>query len=142
MKRTLTTVRYQEPDACTMNISMKRPLIVTAVVSSCVTSLAFWAIGMPPQSPSTVKLENDRVKISEVLYQPGVPRERYIRPTDQVIVFLDESRYERIDSQTKEKTIRQRKPGEVIWHDKGEDAPVLTNLGKTPYRTLVIEIKK
>ena len=89
-----------------------------------------------------LKLENDRVKITEVLYQPGVPRERYIRPTDQVIVFLDESRYERIDSQTKEKTIRQRKAGEVIWHDKGEDAPVLTNLGQTPYRTLVIELKK
>jgi hypothetical protein len=89
-----------------------------------------------------LKLENDRVKISEVLYQPGVRRERYIRPTDQVIVFLDESRYERIDSQTKEKTIRQRKAGEVIWHDKGEDAPVLINLGNTPYRTLVIELKK
>jgi len=88
-----------------------------------------------------LKLENDRVKITEILYQPGVPRERYIRPTDQVIVFLDESRYERIDSQTKEKTIRQRKAGEVIWHDKGEDAPVLTNLGQTPYRTLVIELK-
>jgi hypothetical protein len=97
---------------------------------------------MPQQPSSTVKLENDRVKISEVLYQPGVPRERYIRPTDQVIVFLDQSRYERTDSQTKEKTIRERKPGDVLWHDKGEDAPVLINLGKTPYRTLVIEIKK
>ena len=126
-----------------MIIIMKRQLMLTAAVSSCVTSLAFWAIGMPQQSASsTVKLENDRVKISEVLYQPGVPRERYVRPTDQVIVFLDESRYERTDSQTKEKTIRQRKPGEVIWHDKGEDAPVLVNLGKAPYRTLVIELKK
>jgi hypothetical protein len=122
---------------------MKRHLILSAVLSSCVTCLAFWAVGMPQQSSnSTVKLENDRVKISEVLYRPGVPRERYIRPTDQVIVFLDESRYQRTDSQTKEKTIRERKPGEVIWHDKGEDAPVLVNLGKTPYRTLVIELKK
>jgi hypothetical protein len=125
-----------------MIISMKRSLVLTAVLSSMVTSLAFWAIGMPQQIPSTVKLENPRVKISEVVYQPGVPRERYIRPTDQVIVFLDESRYERTDSQTKEKTIRERKSGDVIWHDKGEDAPVLINLGKTPYRTLVIEIKK
>jgi hypothetical protein len=30
----------------------------------------------------------------------------------------------------------------VIWHDKGEDAPVLVNLGTKPYRTLVIELKK
>ena len=58
-----------------------------------------------------------------------------------LIVFLDESRYERTDSKTKEKTIRERKSGEVIWHDKGEDAPVLVNLGKKPYRTLVIEVK-
>src|SRR5687767_1327883 len=130
MVRTLSTVRFEERIACTMIISMKRSLILTAVLSSLVTSLAFWAIGMPPQTTaSTVKLENDRVKVSEVVYQPGVPRERYIRPTDQVIVFLNESRYERTDSKTKEKTIRERKPGEVIWHDKGEDAPVLVNLG-------------
>ena len=91
--------------------------------------------------PSKVKLENAKVKVTEVTYEPGVPRERYIRPTDQVIVFLDDSRYERTDSKTKEKTIRERKSGEVIWHDKGEDAPVLINLGKTPYRTLTIELK-
>jgi hypothetical protein len=105
------------------------------------TALVTWTMAMQTQQ-TTLKLENDRVKVTEVVYQPGVPRERYIRPTDQVIVFLDESRYERTDSQTKEKTIRQRKSGEVIWHDKGEDAPVLINLGKTPYRTLVIELKK
>ena len=89
----------------------------------------------------TVKLENPKVRVKEVIYEPGQPRERYIRPTDQVIVFLDESKYERIDSATKEKTIRNRKSGEVIWHDKGEDAPVLKNLGTKPYRTLVIELK-
>lgn len=85
-------------------------------------------------------LENKRVKVTEVIYEPGVPRERYIRPTDQIIVFLDDCRYERIDSKTGEKTVRVRKSGEVIWHDRGEDAPRLTNLGPRPYRTLVIEL--
>jgi hypothetical protein len=75
------------------------------------------------------------------VYEPGVPRERYIRPTDQVIVFLDDCRYERTDSTTGEKTVRERKAGDVIAHDRGEDAPVLRNLGAKPYRTLVIEIK-
>ncbi|MBY0508485.1 MAG: hypothetical protein K2X03_31530 [Bryobacteraceae bacterium] len=88
-----------------------------------------------------VVLENRRITASEVIYQPGVPREPYIRPTDQVIVFLDECRYERTDTRTKEKTIRQRKQGEVIWHDKGEDAPQLVNLGSKPFRTLVLELK-
>lgn len=86
-------------------------------------------------------LENKRVTASEVVYEPGQPREPYIRPTDQVIVFLDECSYERTDSKTKEKTIRKRKQGEVIWHDKGEDAPQLVNLGTKPFRTLVIELK-
>lgn len=89
-----------------------------------------------------IKLENARVRVSEVLHEPGIPRERYIRPTDQVIVFLDDCRYERIDSKTGEKTIRERKSGDVIWHDRGEDAPVLVNAGQKPYRTLVVEFKR
>jgi hypothetical protein len=89
-----------------------------------------------------VLIENTRVRVSEVTYDPGVPRARYIRPTDQVIVFLDECQYERTDSRTGEKTVRQRKPGEVIWHDRAEDAPVLVNKGAKAYRTLVIELKE
>jgi hypothetical protein len=87
------------------------------------------------------KLENQRVKVSEVIYEPGAPREPYIRPTDQIIVFLDDCKYERTDSKTHEKTTRERKSGDVIWHNKGEDAPVLVNLGALAYRTLVIEFK-
>jgi hypothetical protein len=119
---------------------MTRPLVLTAVLSSSLTGLAFWAAGMA-KLQSTVKLENKRVKVTEVVYEPGVARERYIRPTDQVIVFLDDSRYERTDSKTHEKIVRERKAGEVIWHDKGEDAPVLINLKPKAYRTLVIELK-
>lgn len=88
-----------------------------------------------------IALENPKVRVTEVTYEPGVPRERYIRPTDQVIVFLDDCKYERLDSVTKEKTVRQRKSGEAIWHDRSEDAPRLTNLGSKAYRTLVIELK-
>ena len=119
---------------------MKKLLVLTAAASSALTVLALWAMGWAAL-PSKVKLENAKVKVSEVAYLPGVPRDRYIRPTDQVIVFLDDCKYERIDSQTKEKTVRERKSGDVIWHDKGEDAPVLTNLGTKPYRTLTIELK-
>jgi len=119
---------------------MKKWMCLIAAASSALTLLAVWGISFAAV-PSTVKLENARVRISEVVYAPGVPRERYIRSTDQVIVFLDDCRYERTDSETKEKTIRERKSCEVIWHNKGEDAPVLINLGSKPYRTLVIELK-
>ena len=119
---------------------MKKRIIVTAAISSALTLLAVWGMGWATL-PSKVTLENARVKVTEVTYLPGTPREPYIRAHDQVIVFLDDSRYERLDSKTKEKTIRERKSGEVIWHDKGEDAPQLTNLGGKPYRTLVVELK-
>ena len=88
-----------------------------------------------------VVLENVRARVSEVTYEPGKPRDRYIRPTDQIIVFHDDCEYERTDSKTGQKTIRKRKAGETIWHDRSEDAPVLKNLGSKSYRTLVIELK-
>jgi hypothetical protein len=119
---------------------MKKWMCLVAAASSALTLVAVWGLSFATV-PSTVKLENARVRISEVIYAPGVPRERYIRPTDQAIVFLDDCRYERTDSETNEKSIRERKSGEVIWHNKGEDAPVLINLGSKPYRTLVIELK-
>jgi hypothetical protein len=119
---------------------MKKWLCLTAAISSALTLAAVWAFGFATV-PSTVKLENARVRISEVVYAPGMPRERYIRQTDQVIIFLDDCRYERTDSATKEKTIRERKSGDVIFHNKGEDAPVLINQGSKPYRTLVVELK-
>lgn len=102
--------------------------------------LAGWAVGHADVARN-VKLENDRVRVSALDYEPAQPREKSIRAADQVIVFLDDSRYERIDPETGAKEIRTRKSGDVIWHYKGEIAPVLTNLDKKTYRTLVIELK-
>ena len=115
-----------------MRLTMLFPLILLP---------ALFDANMKAQQPMKVTLENEKVRITEVTYQPGKPRERYIRPTDQVIVFLDNCKYQRTDSKTGEKTVRERKAGEVIWHDKGEDAPVLINLRSKGYRTLVIELK-
>ena len=118
-----------------------KKIVIAMVLSSLAT---LWVVlGLAgAELPKKVRLENHKVRVTEVTYGPGIPRERYIRPTDQIIVFLDESKYRRTDSKTGEKTIRERKSGEVIWHDKGEDAPVLENLGNKPYRTLVIELLK
>ena len=119
---------------------MRKTIVLSAGISSLLTLAAVWSFGWAAL-PSKVTLENARVRVSEVTYEPGMARERFTRPTDEVIVFLDDCRYERTDSVTHEKTIRERKPGDVIWHNKGEDAPQLINLGTKPYRTLVIELK-
>jgi hypothetical protein len=87
-----------------------------------------------------MKLDNRRVRVSEIVYQPGEARQPYTRPSDQVIVFLDDAIYERVDPQTGKIEVRQRKSGDVIWHDKGEWAPELRPQRRA-YRTLLIEIK-
>jgi hypothetical protein len=91
--------------------------------------------------PVKTVLENKKVKVVETTYLPGVAREPGVREADQVIVFLEDCAYERKDPVTGELTIRKRKAGEVIWHDKGEAAPQLTNQGKTPYRTITVELR-
>lgn len=119
---------------------MKR-IAVTAVLSATVTLLAVYALAATDKIPQVVKLEKPRVTVTEMTYHPGVPRDPYTRPTDQVIVFLDDSSYDRVDPATGEKRRVTRKSGEVIWHDKGEHAPRLINAGAKPYRTLVIALK-
>ena len=88
-----------------------------------------------------VLFENVRVRVSEVTYEPGFrgPVMWAYRSGD---VFLDDCKYERTDSGTGEKLVRERKSGEVIWHDRSEDAPVLKNAGSKPYRSLLIELKE
>jgi hypothetical protein len=88
-----------------------------------------------------VVLENVRVEVTERIMEPGSVRETHIRPTDQVLVFLNDAEYERIDPDTGEKTVRKRKAGDVIWHSRGEVAPTLTNVAKTPLRILEIGLK-
>src|SRR6202790_1018174 len=101
---------------------MKKLLASVSIGSSALTLLAVWASGWA-SLPTQVKLDNAKVHVSEVTYAPGTPRERFIRAHDQVIVFLDDCRYERLDSQTKEKTVRGRKWGEGIWPERGEVHP-------------------
>jgi hypothetical protein len=42
-------------------------------------------------------------------------------------LFLDVCKYECIGSETHAQETRERKSGDVIWPNQGEDAPVLTN---------------
>ena len=85
-------------------------------------------------------LENSRVLVNEVAYETGAHRGTHLRQNDQVIVFVDDARYEVVSPDGKKET-KTRKSGEVIWHRRGETAPNLTNTGSEPYRTIVINLK-
>jgi hypothetical protein len=121
-------------------MNTKKIVVLSSLLSSALTLLAVFVLAQASVASRTL-LENARVRVLEVTYPPGAARDRSIRRTDQVIVFLDDCRYERTDSSTGEKTVRERKSGDVIWHSRGEDAPVLKNLTSHSYRTLTIEIR-
>lgn len=118
-----------------------RLIALTAVISSAATVALLRLCAAPAAPVQNVVLENDRVRITERIVAPGGERPPYIRPTDQVIVFLNDTEYERIDAETGEKSVRGRAGGEVLWHDAGENAPKLVNVHKDPFRSLVIELK-
>ena len=92
-------------------------------------------------APMKVLADRPRAKVTEVVYSPGIRRESYRRTTDQIVVFLDDCTFDRIDAVTGEVRHVTRKSGEIIWHEKDELAPVLVNTGERPYRTLLIELR-
>jgi hypothetical protein len=117
-----------------------RRIFLTAILSSAATLLVLRAVPTGGIAEA-VKLDKPRVTVTEVTAAPASAREPYVRPTDQVIVFLDDCSYDRVDPATGAKQRVARKSGEVIWHDKGDHAPRLINAGTKPYRTLVIALK-
>ncbi|MDQ3009267.1 MAG: hypothetical protein M3X11_00985 [Acidobacteriota bacterium] len=113
-------------------------LAIVIFVTGLSTGLAI-AGKIAPRPEPKVLLDNPRVTITEMTMLPDARREGYKRPTDQIIVFLDPANYEATDAQG-QRQIKQRKSGEIVWHNKGEDASLLVNKGK-PYRNLVIALK-
>lgn len=120
---------------------MKR-IVITAIVSSVATLGVMNLLGGAKAGYSEkVVLNNAKVTVTERIIDVGVGRDPHIRESDQVIVFLNDTAYDRVDAQTGKVERRARKSGEVIWHDKGEHAPKLITRGAQPMRSLVIALK-
>jgi hypothetical protein len=85
-------------------------------------------------------LENNKVLVREMVYEKDAHRPVHQRQNDEVIVFVSDAQYEVVYPDGKKET-RIRKAGEVIWHNRGETAPNLTNTGRSRYRTIVVNLK-
>jgi hypothetical protein len=114
-----------------------KPLLIASLL--LLTSAFSFYAGRQSAPSIAVKLDNSRVTVSESTTPSGGRRESYVRPSDQLLIFLDDAQYEALDADGKA-TLRSRKSGEIVWHTKGEIAPVLINKGK-PYRNLIIALK-
>lgn len=118
-----------------------RTIVATAILSSLITLGVTRMLGAKAEYSEKVVLDNKRASVTDRVMEVNGARDPHIRATDQIIVFLDDSAYDRVDPQTGKVERRTRKAGEILWHDKGEHAPKLINRGSKPMRSLVIALK-
>lgn len=92
--------------------------------------------------PAEVKdlFDNPRVTVRAITMAPGAQREPRPRPTDELVLFYEEAHYQATDAEGKVSP-RDRTPGTVVWHKKGELAPTLSNPGTKPVHYFSISIK-
>jgi hypothetical protein len=95
-----------------------------------------------PAEAAVVKtaFENPRVAVQVIDIPPGGQRAGRTRPTDEVVLFCDEAHYQAVDAQG-HKEARNRTPGTVVFHAKGELAPTLVNTGARPVHYYSISLK-
>jgi hypothetical protein len=92
------------------------------------------------EGTTKVTFDNPRVTVKEITLTPGASRPSRTRETDEVVLFYAESHYQAVTPQGKTEP-RDRQPGTVVWHKKGEVAPTLINPFKKPVHYFSISIK-
>ena len=107
--------------------------------------------GSPAASPATPKtadqtvhqdvaFDNPRVTVKQITLSPGASRPTRTRETDELVLFPEEAHYLAVAPDGKRER-RDRQPGAVAWHKKGEVAPTLVNDGDRTVRYFSISIK-
>jgi hypothetical protein len=123
--------------------AMRLTLVRLAVASAlfCAGVAAGLAIAAERQE-ATVKVafENARVAVQAIDIPPGGSRPGRTRATDELVLFCDEAHYQAVDAQG-HKEARDRKPGTVVFHTKGDVAPTLVNTGAKTVHYYGISLK-
>jgi hypothetical protein len=92
------------------------------------------------EASTRVALENGRVAVNVVDLPAGGRRSGRTRPTDEVVLFCEESHYQVVDAQGHAEP-RDRLAGTAVWHARGDLAPALVNAGPKPLRLYSISLK-
>jgi beta-alanine degradation protein BauB len=91
-------------------------------------------------SEAKVLLENDRVRVRQVLFQPGVRPGPHTHPYAHVGVIVDEGSLAFVEKGKKDETVNF-KSGDAGWRDANVTHEVF-NAGKNPIRVVEVELKK
>jgi quercetin dioxygenase-like cupin family protein len=84
-------------------------------------------------------LENDKVRVMEVMLKPGQKAPMHNHPNSHVVYVKMDSRLKLTFPDGKDNTI-DLKAGQTLWLDAGPHEA--ENVGKTDFDNLVIEVKK
>lgn len=118
-----------------------RALIVAVVLFACGIAVGgAIAAGKTPEAAVALAFENPRVAVRVIDIPPGAQRPGRTRPTDELVLFCEEAHYQAVDAQGRKES-RDRTPGTVVWHAKGELAPTLVNTGARPVHYYGISLK-
>jgi hypothetical protein len=98
------------------------------------------ALSAPAEATVKVTLDNKDVTVNEILMAPGAQRPSRPRPTNELVFFCEEAHYQAVDAQGKKES-RDRVPGAVVFHHKGEVAPTLVNTSKKPVHYYSVSLK-
>ena len=91
-------------------------------------------------SDAKVLLENDRVRVRQVLFQPGERPGSHTHAYAHVGVILDEGSLGFVEKGKKDETVNF-KSGDAGWRDANVTHEVF-NAGKKPIRVVEVELKK
>jgi mannose-6-phosphate isomerase-like protein (cupin superfamily) len=91
-------------------------------------------------SDAKVLLENDKVRVRQVLFQPGVRPGPHTHLYAHVGVILDEGALAFVEKGKKDETVNF-KSGDAGWRDANVTHEVF-NPGKKPVRVIEVELKK
>jgi hypothetical protein len=141
MGNTATTPSVSKPESSIRVLTAARTVGGVAVIFAAGFGAAV-ALGAGKPTAAEVKdlFDNDRVAVHAITMPPGAQRDPRPRPTDELVLFYEEAHYQATEADGKVAP-RDRKPGTVVWHKKGEMAPTLSNPGSKPVRYFSISIK-
>jgi hypothetical protein len=103
------------------------------------TGLAL-AADPPAEAGVKVVFDNARATVKDVTMAPGARRPPRTRETDELVLFPEEAHYQAVEADGK-KQPRDRTPGTVVFHKKGELAPTLVNTGAKVVHYFSISLK-
>lgn len=112
-------------------------LFITLLVFATPMARAQDMVKVAPQN-CKVLLENERVRVVEVVQKPGEKLAMHSHPANIVYAFASaKAKYTTPDGKTHE---RELKAGQAVWSDGVTHSS--ENVGTTESRVLVIELKK